>query len=146
MPVPPVPETHTSALKSAGRAFSFGRKKAEAASVLSSATRPQAEHTQQESYGFNRPRAMTESSYASESTATPPKLLDGGLDFDDGFGSMFESFGKRQSKVLEPPSSLEGPNTVSPVGSPSITLKCVLIVSGKHVASGSQNAHKVLFR
>lgn len=60
---------------------------------------------------------MTESSYASGSTATPPKLLDSGLNFDDGFGSMFESFGKRDSKVLEEPPTLGGANTESPVGS-----------------------------
>ena len=59
---------------------------------------------------------MTDSSYASESTATPPKLLEGGLDFDDGFGSMFESFGKIQSKVFEPPPTLGGPQMESPVG------------------------------
>ena len=81
------------------------------------APRPQVEQTQSESPGFNRPRAMTESSYASESTATPPKLLEGGLDFDDGFGSMFETFGKRQSQILEQPPTLGGANTESPVGS-----------------------------
>lgn len=115
-PAPPIPESHNSALKAAGRAFSFGRKKAEAASVPSSSPRPQEQHAHPESYGFNRPRAMTESSYASESTATPPKLLDGGLDFDDDFGSMFESFGKRHSKVLDPPPTLGGASTASPVG------------------------------
>lgn len=45
---------------------------------------------------------MTESSYASGSTATPPKLLETDLDLGqsdlDGFGSMFESFGKRRSQ------------------------------------------------
>lgn len=45
---------------------------------------------------------MTESSYASGSTATPPKLLDTDLDLRqsdlDGFGTMFESFGKRGSQ------------------------------------------------
>ena len=112
---PPIPESH-SAFKAAGRAFSFGRKKAEAASIASLASRSGVEHVQSDSERFNRPRAMTESSYASESTATPPKLLDDGLDFDDGFGSMFESFGKRQSKVLEPPPTLGGARTESPVG------------------------------
>lgn len=45
---------------------------------------------------------MTESSYASGSTATPPKLLETDLDLGqsdlDGFGTMFESFGKRRSQ------------------------------------------------
>ena len=58
---------------------------------------------------------MTESSYASESTATPPRLLGGDLDFDDGFGSMFESYGKRQSKTLDLPPSLASVHTESPV-------------------------------
>lgn len=60
---------------------------------------------------------MTGSSYASESTATPPKLLDSGLDFDDGFGTIFENFGKRQSRVLEEPPTLGGANSESPVSS-----------------------------
>ena len=58
---------------------------------------------------------MTDSSYASGSTATPPKLIGGNLDFDDGFGSMFEGFGKRQSRVVEPPSTLGEATTDSPV-------------------------------
>lgn len=56
-----------------------------------------------------RARALTESSYASASTATPPKLLDTDLDFGnsnlDGFGDMFESYGKRRSRVLQEESS-----------------------------------------
>lgn len=46
---------------------------------------------------------MTESSFASASTATPPKLLDADLNLSgsdlDGFGNMFESF-ERRSRVL----------------------------------------------
>lgn len=46
---------------------------------------------------------MTESSYASGSTATPPRLLDEDLDLGttdlDGFGSMFDNFGKRKSQI-----------------------------------------------
>ena len=68
---------------------------------------------------FNRPRAMTESSYASGSTATPPKLLDAGLDFGqsdlDSFGSMFESFGRRQSQLVEEPAAMAGAKSESPV-------------------------------
>jgi hypothetical protein len=43
---------------------------------------------------------MTESSYAS--TTTPPKL-DTDLETSDidGFGNMFESFGKRKSTVMD---------------------------------------------
>ena len=117
MPVPPIPETHHSALKVAGRAFSFGRKKAD-----SSATRPGVEHAQSDGNStIGRQRATTESSYASESTATPPRLLDGGiLDLDDGFGNMFDTFGKRQSKILEQPPMLEATTTDSPVGNASL--------------------------
>lgn len=47
---------------------------------------------------------MTDSSYASGSTATPPKLLDADLDLGqsdlDGLGSMFETFGKRKSQIM----------------------------------------------
>ncbi len=45
---------------------------------------------------------MTESSYASGSTATPPRLLEADLDLgeSDGFGSMFDNFGKRRSQLL----------------------------------------------
>ncbi|KAL6716336.1 hypothetical protein ACLMJK_005902 [Lecanora helva] len=125
-PAPPIPESTHSALKAAGRAFSFGRKKAEAASIAPLSSRPGVEHAQSESSRFNRPRAMTESSYASESTATPPKLLEGGLDFDDGFGTMFENYGKRQSKNLEQPPPLggtttESPDNLSPAGSKIFT-------------------------
>lgn len=46
---------------------------------------------------------MTESSYASGSTATPPRLFDEDLDLGtsdlDGFGSMFDNFGKRKSQI-----------------------------------------------
>ncbi len=66
-----------------------------------------------------RERALTESSYASGSTATPPKLLGGELDFGesdlDGFGSMFESIGKRKSQLLESKGPIGLPNTESPV-------------------------------
>ncbi len=53
---------------------------------------------------------MTESSYASGSTATPPKLLGTGLeleqsDFND-FGNMFDSFGKSEIKLVEEPGVL----------------------------------------
>lgn len=62
---------------------------------------------------------MTESSYASGSTATPPKLLDAGLDLGqsdlDSFGSMFESFGKRQSQLVEEPAAMAGAKSESPV-------------------------------
>ena len=62
---------------------------------------------------------MTESSYASGSTATPPKLLGGDMDFGesdlDGLGSMFESIGKRKSQLLESQGAMGITNTESPV-------------------------------
>lgn len=53
-----------------------------------------------------RQRAMTETSYASGSTATPPKLID--TDFggeSDGFGNMFANMGaeRRKSRALDLP-------------------------------------------
>ena len=70
---------------------------------------PFIEHAKSDGYGsFNRPRAMTESSYASGSTATPPKLLGTELDQSDlnEFGNMFDSFGKSEVKLVEEPGEL----------------------------------------
>lgn len=49
---------------------------------------------------------MTETSYASASTATPPRLLDTNLNFSqaddlDGFGNMFVGFGSKNSQSTE---------------------------------------------
>lgn len=117
---PPIPESNPLSLRAAGRALSFGRKKfGSPPSAPQSESRPAVEDESDERPSLIRPRAMTESSYASGSTATPPKLLDTGLDFGqsdlDGFGSMFESFGKRQSKLVDEPSTLAGAKTESPV-------------------------------
>lgn len=62
---------------------------------------------------------MTESSYASGSTATPSKLLGTGLELEqsdlDGFGTMFDSFGKNEIRLVEEPGVLGPTNTESPV-------------------------------
>lgn len=62
---------------------------------------------------------MTESSYASGSTATPPKLLETDLPLGqsdlDGFGTMFESFGKRRSQGGLGQDGLDMTTTESPV-------------------------------
>lgn len=102
--------------RTAGRTFSFGRKKvgSPVGSGTSTEQRPSIDNV-----STNRPRATTESSYASGSTATPPKILDAGLDFGqsdfDSFGSMFESFGKRQSQLVEEPAAIGGAKSESPV-------------------------------
>ena len=86
-------------LKAAGRAFSFGRKKAESSAA---GPRPVIEHALSDGRAqYSRERTHTESSYASQSTATPPKLLDTGLDFGstDNFGTMFDDIGNRQSQT-----------------------------------------------
>lgn len=61
---------------------------------------------------------MTESSYTSGSTATPPKL-DTRLDLEQSdlseFGNMFDSFGKNEIKLVEEPAVLAVTNTQSPV-------------------------------
>ena len=68
---------------------------------------------------YIRDRAYTESSYASGSTAIPPTLFNSGLDLgksDDGFGSMFENFGRRKSQIAPLDSgSLVALRTASPV-------------------------------
>ena len=63
---------------------------------------------------------MTESSYASGSTATPPKLLGTGLELDQSdlseLGNMFGSFGKSEVKLVEEPEALgRTTSTESPV-------------------------------
>lgn len=127
IPAPPVPESSHSALRAAGRAFSFGRKKTEPSTGPFNSPRPNAAIAESDSYTNSiRSRAMTESSYNSESTATAPKLLDSGLDFDDGFASMFDTFGKRQSQVLEAPPTLGGANSESPVCSSDPCIYCML--------------------
>ncbi|KAL8820508.1 MAG: hypothetical protein Q9223_001278 [Gallowayella weberi] len=100
VPAPPIPASHPLSLRTGGRTFSFGRKKTASPASASPITQPP------QVYGLSqgpalpsRERALTESSYASNSTATPPKLLDTGLDLEDGFGDMFENFGKRKSTI-----------------------------------------------
>ncbi|KAG8525502.1 uncharacterized protein KY384_009146 [Bacidia gigantensis] len=124
MAAPPVPESSgIASLKAAGRAFSFGRRKAESQALNS---RPAVEHTQTDGRAYYaRERALTETSHTSESTATPPKLLDGGLGFGstDNFGRMFEDFGKRQSQIDLPQGGLgirqtESPGRLSPTDDP----------------------------
>ena len=62
---------------------------------------------------------MTESSYASGSTATPPKLLGTGLDLDQSdlseLGNMFGNFGKSEVKLVEEPEVLGTTSTESSV-------------------------------
>ncbi|KAI4191472.1 MAG: hypothetical protein L6R41_000006 [Letrouitia leprolyta] len=103
-PPPPVPATHPLSLRTGGRAFSFGRKKPQSPSSGSPITQPPQVYGRSEDSGiYGRDRALTESSYASGSTVTPPKLLDTSLDLGssdlDSFGDMFENFGKRRSTL-----------------------------------------------
>ena len=120
IPTPPVPESNPLSLRVAGRAFSFGRKRAELPSVTGTGPQPVVEHMKSDSYeSFNRPRAMTENSYTSGSTATPPKLLGTGLDLEQSdlaeFGNMFDSFGKNESKLGEELGELGTTNTEAAV-------------------------------
>ena len=119
---PKIPESSPRSLKAAGRAFSFGRKKADSQVAAAPAPRlVDLEHSNGNTT-FQRPRAMTESSYASESTATPSNFLNGGLDLgqsDDDFGAMFDNIGKRQSKSIDEPQALTGARTESPVSEES---------------------------
>ena len=82
--------------------------------------RPVIEHTKSDGYeSFNRPRAMTESSYTSGSTATPPKLLGTGFELEQSdlndFGNMFDSFGKSETQLVEEPRVLGVRESESPV-------------------------------
>ncbi|KAL8966791.1 MAG: hypothetical protein Q9197_005792 [Variospora fuerteventurae] len=120
VPAPPLPATHPLSLRTGGRTFSFGRKKVQSPSSASPITQPPQAYSQsQELSPRGRERALTESSYASGSTATPPKLLDTGLDLGcsdlDKFGDMFENFGKRKSTTSIDPAGLGVTKTESPV-------------------------------
>ena len=127
MPLPPpVPESASGrSLRAAGRAFSFGRKKAD---LTQSTPLPSVEHATSEGPPLHtRDRALTESSYTSGSTATPPKFLEAGLDIgvsDEGFGSMFENFGKRKSQIaLLDHGTLGALRTQSPVSRDFLLLR-----------------------
>ena len=120
IPSPPVPGSNPLSLRAAGRAFSFGRKRVESPSLPGPGPPTVMEHAGPDGYrSFNRPRALTETSYTSGSTATPPKLLGTGLELDQSdlseFGNMFDSFGKSEIKLVEDPGVLGVTNTESPV-------------------------------
>ena len=77
-------------------------------------------HAKSDGYeSFNRPRAMTESSCTSGSTATPPKLLGAGLELEQSdlseFGNMFDNFGEKEIKPMEESGVLGVTKTESPV-------------------------------
>ncbi|KAL9641025.1 MAG: hypothetical protein Q9204_000378 [Flavoplaca sp. TL-2023a] len=115
-PAPPIPASHPLSLRAGGRTFSFGRKKPQSPSSASPITQPAQVYGHSQEPAFHtRERALTESSYASNSTATPPKLLDTDLDLEDGFGDMFENFGKRKSTLGADVAGLGVMETESPV-------------------------------
>lgn len=121
IPVPPIPEPQPLTVRAGGRSFSFGRRKAQSPSTPAPAPRfPASPQNPPPGYPHTtRERALTESSYTSGSTATPPKLLDTDLGLGqsdlDGFGSMFESFGKRRSQLGPAQEGLDMATTESPV-------------------------------
>ena len=122
-------------MRAASRAFSFGRKKADASQKT---PRSGVEHTNSdEPIHYTRDRALTESSYTSVSTATPPKLFDAGLDIggsDEGFGSMFENFGKRKSQIaLFDQGTLGALRTQSPVSRDFLSLHECLANSSRSI-------------
>lgn len=122
VPVPAIPPSHPLTLRAGVRTFSFGRKKPHSPSSASPITQPpQVYSHSQEPRIYGRERALTESSYASGSTATPPRLLDtdlGNSDLDS-FGDMFKKIGKRSSTFGEEATGLgvtktESPESISP--------------------------------
>ncbi|KAI4261980.1 MAG: hypothetical protein L6R42_002838 [Xanthoria sp. 1 TBL-2021] len=130
VPAPPIPASHPLSLKAGGRTFSFGRKKPHSPSSASPITQPpQVYRHSQEPAFHSRERALTESSYASSSTATPPKLLDTGLDLEDGFGDMFENFGKRRSTS---DADAAGPGVMETESPVSFTVNPILGLAKSH--------------
>ncbi|KAI4285929.1 MAG: hypothetical protein L6R38_000294 [Xanthoria sp. 2 TBL-2021] len=130
VPAPPIPASHPLSLKAGGRTFSFGRKKLHSPSSASPITQPpQVYGHSQEPAFHSRERALTESSYASNSTATPPKLLDTGLDLEDGFGDMFENFGKRRSTF---DADAAGPGVMETESPVSFTVNHILGLTKAH--------------
>lgn len=119
VPIPPIPQPNPLSLRAAGRTFSFGRKKVQSPSTPAPTPRFTPQSIPHGYSSATRERAMTESSYASGSTVTPPKLLDSDLDLGksdlDSFGNMFESFGKRKSQTIETREVLGLGSTQSPV-------------------------------
>ena len=117
VPVPPVPTSSSGfSLLGSSRTFSFGARKATQAARQPNNNNNIIMPEQNSKYTDIpdvepnlRSRAMTETSHASTSTATPPKLFDGELNLSfteepDGFGNMFDGFDmseKRKSRGLE---------------------------------------------
>ncbi|RSL43485.1 hypothetical protein CEP53_011675 [Fusarium sp. AF-6] len=105
-------------LNRAGRTFSFGVQKKHNASVPKNEIPdvPPVPSIQHDDFS-GRARGMTES---TTSTATPPKLENGGMDLGGDFGSMFSTFDKRASVATlktdgsAAPRSLTGNRTAQP--------------------------------
>ncbi|SLM36937.1 hypothetical protein LPUS_06655 [Lasallia pustulata] len=104
-PFPAVAHSHSgfSLRAAAGRTFSFGRKPFSSSTTSSLGNHPKTSFIDSpESLHGSRDRALTESSYASASTATPSKFLGTSLDFEesdlDDFGNMFGDLEKEGSR------------------------------------------------
>ncbi|PQE11688.1 hypothetical protein CJF32_00004822 [Rutstroemia sp. NJR-2017a WRK4] len=105
IPVPPVPKSSAGfSLKAAGRTLSWSRNKSATPSPSKLSDEPPSPIVREEA-AFGRNRAVTASSYAS--TATPPKILDRGLDLSvgDDFGDMFAGMEHRRSAILDGPTN-----------------------------------------
>ena len=125
IPLPAIPGSTPRGFRAGGRTFSFGRKKTQVSSPNPPQPPPPPQASEPAGLAHvSRERALTESSYASGSTATPPKFLDGGLDFGksdlDGFGKMFDNVGKRDSQTANDSMALGLRATESPVSRRSL--------------------------
>ena len=124
LPKPPGQASHSPfSLRAAGRTFSFGKRLSQHTSSDGPDPLPNISNGTDQAYGMvPRPRAMTETSYASASTATPPRLLDTDLGFGlsndlDGFGDMFDGIGDGKKRISQTPEAIElgEPDVIHPV-------------------------------
>ncbi|KAI1986865.1 hypothetical protein LOZ51_000023 [Ophidiomyces ophidiicola] len=117
IPIPPIPESSfASAWRAAGRTFSFGGRPPKIV--------PPNPSTPRQSQSTTRERALTGS---TNSTATPPRLLDSDLNLDmsDDFSNIFEGFEKRKSQTTldSKPSPTSAPRQLTPLERPEVPRK-----------------------
>ena len=104
---PPTADRRGFSFRNAGRTFSFASKNNHPPPPASYKRPPTAQQQQPPLPPLQRDRAVTTSTIASASTATPPRLLDSDLPFDESemgdFGNnMFDNIGSREGRDPSP--------------------------------------------